>query len=153
MKQKLLKSSLLLSTLLAFSPSWVRAGGDNPPNVEIKTTRDLKQFMYKFGTLVAGIEILRAKEKNPDWTSIDLTLKEMKENVEAMQKADKTAAYKGFTDQLSNQLIVLKKMSDKKDPKIYDGFDKLTQTCFQCHAAHRPVDFLKPGPGRKLTEK
>lgn len=123
------------------------------PEVEIKTTRDLKQFMQKFGSLVAGMELIRIKEKKPDWPSIDLTVREMSAALESLQKADKTNAYKGFTDQLTAQMIVIKKLDEKKDSKIYEAFDKLTNTCFQCHAVHRPADFLKPKGGREISKE
>ncbi len=137
-----------------FISSLLIAGGNTDPStIEIKTTRDLKQYMYKFGSLVAGLEILRAKEKNPDWSAIEITLKEMSQNIEALQRADKKNTYKSFTDQLSAQVITLKRMNDKKDSRIYDGFDKLTNTCFQCHAVHRPADFLKPNENQRLSHQ
>jgi hypothetical protein len=146
--------SAIFLALFAFTPlASSYAGGDNPPDVEIKTTRDLKQYMYKFGSMLAGIELLRAKEKKIDWEAIHITLVEMNKTLEAMQAADKSNAYKNFTDQLTAQLIELKRLSEKKSPQIYDSFDKLTNTCFQCHAAHRPADFLKPDPNRRLSQE
>jgi hypothetical protein len=152
MSSKLIfKFGLLLFLFgFAFSPR-LEAGGGPPPETEIKSSKDLKQFMYKFGALVAGIEILKVKEKTLDWGTIDLTLKEMGQNLEALQKADTSNFYKQFTDQLADQLTELKMMSRKKDKNIYDGFDKLTNTCFQCHAVHRPSDFLKPKENRRIS--
>src|SRR5262245_19444068 len=135
------------------SPLRLEAGGGPPPEFEIKNSRDLKQFMNKFGTYIAGIEILKVREKNRDWGTIDLTLKEMEQNLQALQKADTSNFYKEFTDQLATQLADLKVMSQRKDKKIFDGFDKLTNTCFQCHAVHRPSDFLKPKENRRISDK
>jgi hypothetical protein len=142
---------LLLFAFGSTFSSRLNAGGGPPPETEIKSTKDLKQFMYKFGALVAGIEILKVKEKNLDWGTIDLTLKEMEQNLEALQKADTSNFYKQYTDQLAAQLTDLKVMSRRKDKNIYDGFDKLTNTCFQCHAVHRPSDFLKPKENRRIS--
>jgi hypothetical protein len=116
-----LLSSIFLGLFLFSSLSASYAGGANPPDVEIKTTHDLKQFMYKFGTLIAGVELLRAKEKTIDWAAIHITLQEMSQTLQAMQLADKTDAYKSFTDQLDSQLAELRKLSEKKSPQIYDS--------------------------------
>ncbi|MBF0492729.1 MAG: hypothetical protein HQM15_08110 [Deltaproteobacteria bacterium] len=112
--------------------------------------QDLKKSMYRFGSLVAGLEILRVKEKQPDWETIDVSIKEIENIIHEMQKLDKDEVYKQYTANVSSQVTELKKLSKKKDKKIYEGFDKLSNDCFQCHAAHRPADFLKskddPGP-------
>ncbi len=109
--------------------------------------------MYKFGSLVAGLEMLRVKEEEPDWEAIGTTLKEMTESVSTMQTADTSKAYQKYTDELSAQLKILTKLNNKKDKKIYNGFDTLTQTCFQCHACHRPTDFLEKKVNRDVGMK
>ncbi|MBL7685837.1 MAG: hypothetical protein JNK65_07395 [Deltaproteobacteria bacterium] len=150
-KIKFVSLSLLCATLFLNTPL-LHAGAVDPSEIEIKTTRDLKKYMYKFGSMIAGIELLRSQEPKPDWKVIDLTLKDMTQTLNAMKKADKKSIYKGFTDQLEAQLEELNQLTAKKDSKIYDSFDKLTNTCFQCHAAHRPADFLKPDRTKPYSE-
>lgn len=131
--------------LLTFCKSY--AGGSvDPDKVEITTSRDLKRYMKQFGTLVAGLEILKAEKKTPDWAVIDYTLREMNTTLKAMQNADKKQAYQEYTNQLEKELLQFNSMSQNKDPKIYDQIDSLTNTCFRCHAVHRPADFLQPRP-------
>jgi len=137
--------------LIILSPLMSHAGPveSRPDTV---STKALKQYMSKFGALVAGLEILRTKEPKPDWAVIGISLKEMDTNLQQMLKTDKTGAYKNYTDALTEQMAELKKMNEKKDKRIYDGIDKLTDTCFKCHAAHRPGDFLNPKADQKLSE-
>ncbi len=142
---------LLVFVLLTFNLN-VFAGGNPKGDVAPSATHPLKKYMAKFGTLVAGLEILKIKEKKPDWASIDYTLNEMNKILKEMQDVDTTNAYKEYTDLLANSLADIKKLSDKKDIHIYDAFDKLSNTCFQCHAAHRPADFLKPKKNQQLSE-
>ncbi len=133
-------------------PFSLQAGGKPTNPVDPQTTISLKQYMAKFGTLMAGVEILRIKEKQQiDWETIDLTLNEMTKTLNDMQAADKTGAYKAYTELLSGQLNDLKKQSQEKNKKIYDSFGKLSHTCFGCHAAHRPADFLVPKPKSTAT--
>jgi hypothetical protein len=144
---------LILISFVMVSSGFVFAGMAHPiaePTQEIKSTRDLKQYMQKFGILIAGIELLRIKEKKIDWKSIQLSIDEMKQTVQSMQQADATNAYKNFTDELSKQMEILQTMSQSKDKKIYDEVEKLTDTCFQCHTVHRPSDFLKPKKTQNL---
>lgn len=134
-----------------FNPA-VFAGGDPKTDIPPTASHALKKYMSKFGTLVAGLEILKLKEKKPDWASIDYTLSEMNKTLSEMQKADSSNAYKEYTDLLATSLADIKKLSEKRDKAIYDSFDKLSNTCFQCHAAHRPSDFLKPKKNQQYTE-
>jgi hypothetical protein len=109
--------------------------------------------MADFGTLVAGMEILRFKEKKPDWAAIDTTLKEMEQTLQKMRTADQTGNYKEFTDLLDQNLQEVKSYGLKRDKKVFDAFDKLTNSCFKCHAAHRPSDFpLPPQQNPKLSQ-
>jgi len=111
---------------------------------EVRSTMKLKKYMSSFGTLLAGMEIMKHKEKNPDWEVIAMTLTEMRQTLEAMKKADQAGNYREFTSALDKNLAEVEKYGKKKDKKVFDSFEKLTNTCFQCHAAHRPSDFLIP---------
>lgn len=115
---------------------------DNPQ--QVRSTMALKKYMGHFGTLVAGMEIMRAKEDKPDWEAISLTLKDMDQTLKQMQAADKAGNYTAFTNLLEKNLKQVQKYGKAKDPKVYEAFDQLTDTCFKCHAAHRPGDFLIP---------
>jgi len=148
------KSLLFLSFILvtSFTLSSLHAGGDPKSGVDPIISHNLKQYMSKFGALVAGLEILKLKEKKPDWESIDHTIGELNQILSQMQKADTTNSYKEYTDLLATSLADINKMSQKRDKNIYNAFDKLTNTCFQCHAAHRPADFLNPNKNQKISE-
>ncbi len=144
-----LSQMFLLVLLSSFS---LQAGGKPTNPVDPQTAISLKQYMSKFGTLMAGVEILRIKEKQQiDWDTIEITLNEMTKTLNDMQLADKTGVYKAYTELLSGQLSDLKKQSQEKNKKIYDSFGKLSHTCFGCHAAHRPADFLVPKPKSTAT--
>lgn len=121
----------------------------NPPRT--RSTYNLKQYMSKFGAMLAGLEILKIKEKKPDWDAINITLQEMSSNLAEMQKADVDSRYKEYTDVLAAGLVDLKAQSKIRDKKIFDGIDKLAQTCFQCHAAHRPADFILPKKNQRIS--
>jgi cytochrome c556 len=136
-------ASILIVFLLILNFA-VNAVGKVSTATNVETTYILKQLMGRFGTLMAGIEIMQMKEKKPDWESIDWTLKELGQVLNQMQAIDKSEAYKKYTDVLAAGLIDLKNKYRKKDRNIYDGFGNLIQTCFQCHAMHRPADFLFP---------
>lgn len=110
----------------------------------VRSTLMLKKYMSQFGSLVAGMEILRYKEQKPDWAAIEITIQEMDKTLKAMQKADAQGNYKEFTDALEKNLAEVNNYGKKKDKKVFESFDKLTNTCFKCHAAHRPSDFLIP---------
>ncbi|GEM_PF-2788277 len=143
----------IFSLLILFGNfNFAKAGGSSTAEISPTASHALKQYMAKFGTLMAGLEILKVKEKKPDWASIDLTLSEMSKILMEMQKTDTAGAYKEYTELLATSLVALKKMSEKKDKNIYEGFDKLSNTCFQCHAAHRPADFLKPKGNERISK-
>ena len=111
---------------------------------QTRSTTYLKKYMADFGSLVAGMEILHIKEKNPDWEAINLTLRDMEDTLYLMRQADKEGNYKEFTDVLYQNLREVQAYSEKKDKRVYDAFEKMTNTCFKCHAQHRPSDFLVP---------
>jgi hypothetical protein len=143
----------LVVSIFLFIQSTLLLAGEGAKEVAPLTTRELKQYMAKFGSMMSGIEILQMKEKKPDWQAIDITLNEMIQTLQEMQKADITNAYKNYTDVLASKLEELKKMSRKRNKNIYEGFDNLTNTCFNCHAAHRPGDFLIPKEKRASTSR
>jgi len=109
--------------------------------------------MANFGSMIAGLEIMKLKEKKPDWDAINITLQEMSSTLSEMQQADTTNAYKEYTDVLAAGLVDLKAQSKIRDKKIFEGIDKLSNTCFQCHAAHRPADFILPKKNQRLTDQ
>jgi hypothetical protein len=116
-----------------------------------RSTAALKVYMAKFGSMFAGLEIMKIKEKKPDWEAIDLTLQEMSSTLAEMQKADEKNTYKEYTDLLAAGLVDLKAQSKRRDKKIFDGIDKLSNTCFQCHAVHRPADFIMPKKDQRIS--
>lgn len=144
MKTRNIAILLLVLSLFVSVATECKAGGITNAAQDAETTTSLKQLMAKLGTIMAGLEILKSKEKNPDWPSIDLSIKEMSDVLAQMKQADKTQSYKTYTDMLSAGLNDLKIKSEKKDKNIYAGFDDLIHTCFQCHAMHRPTDFIHP---------
>jgi hypothetical protein len=109
-----------------------------------RSTLILKKYMSDFGTLVAGMEIMKYKDQKPDWEAIDITIQEMNRTLEAMKQADQAGNYREFTDILEKNLAEVKSYGKKRDKKVFDAFDKVTDACFKCHAAHRPSDFLVP---------
>lgn len=141
---------ILIAASLPFSHfSW--AGGATVPTT--RSTAALKKYMANFGSMMAGLEILRVKEKKPDWEAINLTLKEMSDTLAEMQKADAENAYKEYTDVLASGLVDLKKKASERNKGFFDSVDQLTDTCFKCHAAHRPGDYLVPKDKNISAEK
>ncbi len=131
----------LTSSLLLTAP--IFAGGD-VKNIDPQTTVSLKDAMRKFGTLIAGVEILSIKEKKPDWRVIEMTVEDMDKTLKEIQSIDKNQSYKVYTDLLSDGISDLRKYTTARDRNIYKRFEKVEQTCFQCHSAHRPDDYLIP---------
>lgn len=142
----------VIPTLSLWAHSQKSSQEKNPP--EVRSTMMLKEYMAHFGSLVAGMEIMKLKEKNPDWDAIRITIQQMGQTLKQLQAADKEGNYKEFTDVLEKNLSEVKNYGDKKDKRVFDSFEKLTNTCFQCHAAHRPSDFLIPKPKEpRISEK
>jgi hypothetical protein len=124
-----------------------------PGPEEVRSTMHLKEYMADFGTLVAGMEILQLKEKTPDWAAIETTLREMDQTLQKMKAADQAGNYKEFTDILDQNLQEVKKYGKAKNKRVFDAFNKLTEGCFKCHAAHRPSDFpLPPKQSPKISQ-
>ncbi len=135
--------SVLIFFLLIINTE-VKAFGKLNTSSDAENAFTLKQLMVRLGTLMAGIEILQANEKTPDREAINWTLNEMSKTLKQMQSIDKSGAYKKYTDVLAAGLLDLQNKNRKKDKHINDGFSNLIQTCFQCHAMHRPTDYLFP---------
>ena len=144
-------SRLFLATawsLLTFStPLAAKQLPPHPSQPATAATPSLKQYMSTFGTMLAGLEIMKIHEKNVDWEAVDLSVREMSQSLDAMQKADTQNRYKEYTDILAAGMIDLKEKSAKRDKGFFKAVDQVSETCFKCHAAHRPGDYLVPkGP-------
>jgi len=147
--------TLFILSLLALTcfPQAVSAGPAAAPegSVATRSTASLKKYMAKFGAMFAGLEIIKLKEKKPDWEAIDLTLQDMSSTLGEMQKADADKRYKEYTDVLAAALSDMKMQSQKRDKKIFESIDKLGESCFRCHAAHRPSDYILPKKDKRIT--
>jgi hypothetical protein len=145
---------LVLMTFVAETGQAYSKKTDKEPGPEeVRSTMFLKQYMAEFGTLVAGMEILRFKEKKPDWAAIEITIQQMDQTIQKLKAADQAGNYKEFTDILDQNLQDVKKYGKAKDKRVFDSFDKLTDGCFKCHAAHRPSDFpLPPKQSPKISQ-
>ncbi len=154
-KKIYLAISLTLSLLTAsFIHAYSQKPIENPSEAQVRSTMMLKKYMSHFGSLVAGMEILRYKEKNPDWEAIKITIEDMKKTLQQMKQLDPKGHYQEFTQVLHNNLKEVESWSQKKKKaETYEAFDKLTGTCFSCHAVHRPSDFLIPTPKNRKKEK
>ena len=144
---KIIFVSGIVFTFLAFSPltqAYSKKVSKEPTLNEVRSTLALKKYMGEFGTLVAGMEIMRSKEKKPDWEAIEITLTQMNKTLQELKQADKAGNYKEFTGDLEKNLNIVQAYGKSKDKRVYEAFDQLTATCFKCHAAHRPSDFLIP---------
>ena len=111
--------------------------------VDAKTTAALKEFMLHFGSEAISLEILRSKDKHPDWDAIGETVTEMESVVIQMQKSDKKNQYKNFTDTLATYVSQMKELSHKHSRKVFKIYNDLSLTCMQCHATHREPEYLK----------
>lgn len=134
--------SILLTLLLA-APLYGKTLPPHPAQAATAATPELKQYMASFGTMFAGLEIMKS-EKKVDWQAIDLSIKEMSQALDAMQKADSQNRYRQYTDILAAGMIDLREKSAKKDKSFFKSLNQVSETCFRCHAANRPVDYLVP---------
>ncbi|MFO1462778.1 MAG: hypothetical protein U1F66_03305 [bacterium] len=123
------------------------------PTPATRSTASLKQYMSKFGSMLASLEIIQLKEKKPDWPAIDIAVQELSNTLAQLQKADQDNAYKEFTDVLAAGLVELKAKSAKRDKTFFRSLDKISESCFKCHAAHRPGDYLIPKDDKDLLSK
>lgn len=107
-----------------------------------RSTASLQKYMSEFGSWFAGMEIMRSKEKKTDWKVLNESVAKMIDSLKALQSEDKKNLYKQFTDQLEKDFGDLQKQAGKKDKEFFKTLDRMSQTCFSCHAQNRPQDFL-----------
>jgi len=142
--------TLILATWLGF-PGLAAAGSPAVPATH--STAALKKFMGNFGAMMAGLEIMHVKEQVTDWEVVQLTLSDMSRNLEEMRKADTENAYREYTDVLKAGLVKLQGQADSKNKDFWNSVDDLRDTCFKCHAAHRPGDYLMPSKKQQLSDQ
>lgn len=120
-----------------------------------RSTLALKIYMKDFGGFISDLEIMRLKEKKPDWSVIQNSLDNMAKTLAEMKAADVEKKYQQFTGLLTDRVSEMKAYAKKKDKKkFYESFDQMTNTCFSCHAVHRPSDFLVPkGDHPRVSKK
>lgn len=137
------KTFMILGLVMSFFGCFLARAQESSPQL-IESIQYLREYMSRFGTTVAGLEIMRSKDETIDWQIIKSEVAELNKALHAMKKSDKTKKYSPFLNELSIRLQEVTQKAKKKDPSFYDSFDKMTESCFACHAAHRPADFLKP---------
>lgn len=137
------------SKLQAWPQATEQSGSESRP---ILATQNLKEFMAHFGVTLSGLELMHAKEEKPDWEAIAISVKALDKNLKEMQAANKVKAYEEYLKTLSQKVEILKSQSAKKDPAIFKTIDETSNTCFRCHAAHRPADFY-PSKTQPISEK
>jgi cytochrome c556 len=145
--------TVALLILACSSPLSAKSLPAHPIQPATAATPSLKQYMATFGTMLAGLEIIKVQEKNIDWEVVDLSVREMSQTLDAMQKADSQNRYREYTDILAAGMIELKEKSAKKDKGFFKALDKVSESCFKCHAAHRPGDYLIPKDQQYSIEK
>jgi hypothetical protein len=153
---KTMLSAILVVTAALFAFSEPLAAKSLPPHpIQPATaaTPSLKQYMATFGTMLAGLEIMKVHEKSVDWEAVDLSVREMSQALDAMQKADSQNRYKEYTDILAAGMVDLRAKSSKRDKSFFKAVDKVSEACFKCHAAHRPGDYLVPQGQQYSKEK
>lgn len=141
MMNKPMKLLIILLALSLTSAPFLQAGEPQTPASK-KVTLALKQYMAQFGTMAAGIELMREKDKKPDWSIIQSSLESMQKTLEQMKAADTQKNYVEFTSVLDRQMGLLEVAAKQKNKKFYSSFDELLDTCFNCHKSHRPDNFL-----------
>ncbi len=142
-----------LASLACSTPLAAKSLPPHPASSATAATPSLKQYMATFGTMLAGLEIMKVQEKTIDWEVVDLSLREMTQTLDAMRKADTQNRYREYTDILAAGMIDLQEKSAKRDKKFFKSLDKVSESCFKCHAAHRPGDYLVPKDQRYSGEK
>lgn len=120
-----------------------------------RSTIELKKYMKNFAGFISDLEIMRTKEKKTDWKLIQDSLNKMSKTLHEMQTADTQKKYQQFTSLLEERVNEMQDYTNKKDKtEFYDSFDKMTNTCFSCHAVHRPSDYLMPTENHpKISKK
>jgi cytochrome c556 len=97
----------------------------------------LKKYMIQFQSLLANLQMLKGGETPTDWNSVDTRLRELRQNINAMQKSDSEGNYSQYLSTLSIQVGGLEGLARKKDPVLFSKIDIITKSCFQCHTTHR----------------
>lgn len=139
--KKIFFTLLALVMITSSLPAWSGSVEGTPSK---HSTKALKKYMARFGSYIAGINIARYQDEKPDYEMIDTSVNEMLKSLNDMQKYDKDGLYKNYTSQLEKQLVSIKTKTAAHDQNIYKAFDGLMDTCFGCHTAHRPANFLEP---------
>ena len=130
----------VLLTLSFAAPLHAKSLAPHPAQAATAATPQLKQYMASFGTMFAGLEIMKS-EKKVDWEAVAISVQEMSQALDAMQKADSQNRYREYTDILAAGLVDLREKSEKKDKGFFKSADKVSETCFKCHAANRPGEY------------
>ncbi|EKD41592.1 MAG: hypothetical protein ACD_73C00638G0004 [uncultured bacterium] len=108
--------------------------------LDFETMRSLKENMDVFYVDIIKIQEKLQDQDKADWDAIYKLLGEMQQTVLEMELKDKKKIYHVYTDQLYELVRGLRKMASRKDEKITDKFEAMTNACFGCHATHRRPD-------------
>jgi len=136
-----MKKLIFILSLFLFVPV-LSFGGEVSGKISPKTVISLKQYMSRFGTTVASIELMREQNKKPDWDIVNESLDTMKKTIQEMKQVDAQNQYIEFTSVLDQQFLALEAAAKKKNKQFYKLFDDMLETCFTCHKTHRSPDFL-----------
>ena len=136
-----MKKLIFILSLFLLAPIF-SFGGEISGKIPPKTVISLKQYMSRFGTTVASIELMREQNKKPDWDIVNESLDTMKKTIQEMKQVDAQNQYIEFTSVLDQQFLALEAAAKKKNKQFYKLFDDMLETCFTCHKTHRSPDFL-----------
>ncbi|MCB1214575.1 MAG: hypothetical protein KDK66_03770 [Deltaproteobacteria bacterium] len=141
----------LSTSLFALPPSQLKGKGEMPKAVQVK----LRGYMGKLGGLFASVQIDESALKSGegvDWDTLGIAFKEMEDTLKEIRSIKEFKNYDAFFGQLESDLRTVKGYQIKKNPKVFDAFNKMTNTCFSCHALYRPENFLTQ-PNHEKTVK
>jgi len=119
---------LLLTALPIFQASGA-APDSSPPQVSV-----LKKSMISFQDSVAKLQMLQSKN---EWDQVAAALKSLRASVEALKRSDPGLEYPGAILKVSLIVSEMESLQKMKDPALFDKIPSLTQSCLQCHSAHR----------------
>lgn len=105
-------------------------------SLQALSAQRLKGYMFQFVSLASELRMEDIKGARPNWEAMEKTLKAMRKNLQAMREADSDQQYSAYLDRLSSDIKKLQVMEVKRDPKISKAYDRMTQSCLQCHSAH-----------------
>ena len=128
---KTLSGALTLALLFLMSSS--------APAQTSSSSSSLKKYMFEFQILLSDLQMLKGSESSTDWNAVDLKLKDLRQNIAAMQKSDAGGNYSKFLSTLSVQVGGLEGLARKKDPQVFGKIDPIAKTCLQCHSTHRAL--------------